>query len=148
MRYFQYPERIPPEVDVIVTVSEKEILRDYYPEWRRKMLEKFTQEEFYSKYSEEDCIQDWKMINFASEVKPFATPWTLVRDFSLFLLAIVGFILILGISACAPISPRPEPNCLLSLTKDRITREGSPGSYTYRQWQETNCLQPQWKVEK
>lgn len=78
MRYFSYNEytetefspddsSIPPAL--IVTVSEEEIRRDYYPYWYEKMCTKFGKTAVDQTYSFEDCLDDWIVVNWAWEVK-------------------------------------------------------------------------------
>lgn len=76
MRYFSYNELDPESQSIngnegyVVTMSEKEILEQYYPYWYRKMCEKFGQEYVDATYSFEDCLDDWKIVNWAWESKP------------------------------------------------------------------------------
>jgi hypothetical protein len=53
----------------VVTLSEDEIREQYWPFWYDKMCEKFGKEEVDGKYSFEDCLDDWVIVNWAWEVK-------------------------------------------------------------------------------
>jgi hypothetical protein len=71
MRYFSYNEYDPESQwademgGYIITLSEKEILEQYYPYWYRKMCEKFGQEYVDATYCFEDCLTDWCTIHWA-----------------------------------------------------------------------------------
>lgn len=74
MRYFCYNELPPEDQSVngdgyIITLSEKEILEQYYPTWYRKMCKKFGQEYVDATYSFEDCLNDWCVLHWAWESK-------------------------------------------------------------------------------
>ena len=72
MRYFSYDN---PAMDmngdilnnVVVTLSEEDIRRDYYPWWYDKMCQKFGKEEVDKNYCFEDCLDDWIIVNWAWE---------------------------------------------------------------------------------
>jgi hypothetical protein len=51
----------------IETLSEDEILEEYYPYWSGKMIRKYGQEEFDKRYCKLDCIDDWVGVNWAWE---------------------------------------------------------------------------------
>ena len=53
----------------IETLSEDEILEEYYSYWSGKMIKKYGQEEFDKAYSKMDCIDDWVVVNWAWESK-------------------------------------------------------------------------------
>lgn len=59
MRRFSYVE------PTIVTVTEEDIIRDYYPYWEMKMKH-VGKEDLISK---ENCIEDWKTVNWAKEIE-------------------------------------------------------------------------------
>jgi hypothetical protein len=68
MRYFSYddlPPRLkralvePGEGTSIVTVSEDDIRKEYYPWWYEKMCEKYGKEKVDKNWSFEDCLWDW-----------------------------------------------------------------------------------------
>ena len=78
MRYYCYNEPVF-QVDAngfhtvvgneVVTVSEEDIRRDYYPYWRAQMVKKFGEDIFAQQYSFEDCLDDWRVVNWAWESK-------------------------------------------------------------------------------
>jgi len=49
--------------------SEEEIIATYFPYWYQSMCERFGKEEVDMKYTKEDCIGDWVVINWAWESK-------------------------------------------------------------------------------
>lgn len=75
MRYYSYNEYDPdsPLADesagYVVTLSEEDIRKNYYPYWYKKMCEKFEQSYVDQNYSFEDCLSDWIVVNWAWESK-------------------------------------------------------------------------------
>lgn len=71
MKYYSYNEYITdPLLDNhVVTVSEEDIRRDYYPYWYKRMCDKFGKEHVDTTYSFQDCIDDWVVVNWAWEVE-------------------------------------------------------------------------------
>jgi hypothetical protein len=75
MRYYSYNEYDPdsPLADdtggYVVTVSEEDIKLKYWPYWYKKMCERFGQETVDRDYSFENCLDDWIVVNWATEVK-------------------------------------------------------------------------------
>lgn len=66
MRYYSYNEyKTDPSDSHVVTVSEEDIRRDYYPYWYKKMCYKFGKEHVDNIYSFEDCLCDWVVVNWA-----------------------------------------------------------------------------------
>ena len=55
------------EGDITETLSEDDIFDRYYPEWSKKMIDKYGAFEFAKKFTKEDCITDWVVINWAME---------------------------------------------------------------------------------
>ena len=53
--------------DHVVTLSEEEIIKEYYAYWQERMIHKFGKEHFKANYTEKDCIQDWIVVNWAWE---------------------------------------------------------------------------------
>ena len=49
------------------TLSEYEIIKQYYPYWSEKMIKKYGQEEFNRNWSKQECIEDWITVNWAWE---------------------------------------------------------------------------------
>ena len=71
MKYYCYSDPSPPGSlydGTIVTISEKEILDNYWNYWKSKMDEKFG--EGYYETIPEKCIEDWVIINWAWD-----SPW-------------------------------------------------------------------------
>lgn len=75
MRYFSYNEYDPYSSladetgGYVVTVSEEDIRKNYYPYWYSRMCAKFSKEHVDSTYSFEECLDDWMVVNWAWEVK-------------------------------------------------------------------------------
>ena len=70
MRYFCYNEYVEdPNTNSVVTVSEEDVRRDYYPYWYDKMCKKFGKEVVDRDYSFKDCLDDWIVVNWAWESK-------------------------------------------------------------------------------
>ena len=69
MRYFSYDEPDEDFNNTVVTKSEEEIRKEYYPLWYEKMRKKFGKEVVDRDYSFEDCLDDWIVVNWAWEVK-------------------------------------------------------------------------------
>ncbi len=59
MRYFCYDEY--PEG--IVTVSEEDIRKSYYPYWYSKMCKKYGKSKVDDNWCFSDCIDDWLVVN-------------------------------------------------------------------------------------
>lgn len=71
MRYFccyRYTEN-PSSDDYVVTKSEEDIRKEFYPYWYDKMCAKFGKEHVDATYSFEDCLQDWIVVNWGWESK-------------------------------------------------------------------------------
>jgi len=69
MRYYSYNEYVEdPDINSVVTVSEEDIRRDYYPWWYDKMCKKYGKNHVDATYSFEDCLEDWVVVNWAWEV--------------------------------------------------------------------------------
>lgn len=67
MKYYSYNEYITdPLLDNhVVTVSEEDIRRDYYPYWYKRMCDKYGKDHVDKTYSFEDCLDDWVVVNWA-----------------------------------------------------------------------------------
>lgn len=68
MRYFSYDD-YSDDGGHIVTMSEEEIRKQYWPYWYGRMCEKFGQEHVDKTYSFQDCLDDWIIVNWAWEVE-------------------------------------------------------------------------------
>jgi hypothetical protein len=66
MRYFRYLEQGQDDEPVRVTISDAQILREYFPHWKRQMEHVGKQ----ALISEEACIEDFCAVNWAEEVAP------------------------------------------------------------------------------
>lgn len=53
-----------------VTLSESEIIEQYWPYWYEQMCKKFGQEYVDFNYSKEECIEDFCIIHWAWESTP------------------------------------------------------------------------------
>jgi hypothetical protein len=71
MRYWCYNEQDETQNDGfrVVTVSEDDIKRTYYPYWYGKMCEKFGKDHVDATYTFEDCRDDFVVVNWAWESK-------------------------------------------------------------------------------
>jgi len=67
MKYWSmsYPDEN--DNDVVETLSEDEIIAQYYPYWSGRMIEKYGQEEFDKIWSKKECIEDWVVVHWAWE---------------------------------------------------------------------------------
>lgn len=65
MKYWciSYPDEN--DIDVVETLSEDEIIKQYWPYWYCKMCEKFGKEHVDENYSHQDCIDDWTVVHWA-----------------------------------------------------------------------------------
>jgi hypothetical protein len=69
VKYYTYAE---PDINdstkrVYNTYSEKEIVLEYWDYWYGEMCEKFGKEHVDEKYSKQECIDDWIVVNWAWE---------------------------------------------------------------------------------
>lgn len=70
MRYFTFVQPANDAGDPeYVTMSEDDIRKEYYPYWYEKMCDKYEQAYVDENYSFEDCLEDWKIVHWAWEVK-------------------------------------------------------------------------------
>lgn len=68
MKHYSYNEYTPdPTKQVVVTLSEQEILDRYWNRWKELMIKKFGKDCFEKNYTKQDCIDDWVVINWAWE---------------------------------------------------------------------------------
>jgi hypothetical protein len=74
MRYYSYNEYDPdsPLADAsggyVVTVSEEDVRRTYWPYWYKRMCERYGAEVVDRDYCFEDCLTDWETVNWAWRV--------------------------------------------------------------------------------
>lgn len=52
---------------VYETLSDDDIIEQYFPFWWGKMIEKFGLEECEKNWSKKECIDDWVTIHWATE---------------------------------------------------------------------------------
>ena len=78
MRYFCYNELVEPGegtscvesiISSVVTVSEDDIRKEYYPWWYEKMCKKYGKEEVDKNWSFEECLENWVTLHYAWEVE-------------------------------------------------------------------------------
>jgi hypothetical protein len=71
MRYYSYCEynENDPALDIEVTVSEQEIRDVYWPYWYNRMCVRFGRQTVDEKYTFEDCLDDWIVVNWAYPAK-------------------------------------------------------------------------------
>jgi len=62
-KYFSYKNN-----SYVRTVSEQEILDEYWNQWYDKVCEKFGKDRADTVYSWKDCIDDWIIVNQAWQV--------------------------------------------------------------------------------
>lgn len=67
MRYYSYNELGDNDENIVVTMSEEEIKKTYYPYWYERMCKKFGKEHVDQNYSFNECLEDWIVVNWAWE---------------------------------------------------------------------------------
>lgn len=69
MKYYSYNDyHTDPSVDpYVATLSEEEVIAQYWPYWYGKMCEKFGKEHVDANYSVQECVNDWIIVNWAWE---------------------------------------------------------------------------------
>ena len=71
MRYYSFAEFWSNDdgtlQDEVVTLSEEDIRKSYWPYWYGRMCEKFGKEHVDEHYSFEECLEDWIVVNWAWE---------------------------------------------------------------------------------
>lgn len=53
--------------DVVETLSEQDILDEYWEYWSSRMIKKYGQEYFDTTFSVKECIEDWIVVHWAWE---------------------------------------------------------------------------------
>lgn len=56
--------------DCVETLSEEQILKEFWPYWYGRMCEKFGKEEVDANWTKQDCIDDWVVVHWAVESNP------------------------------------------------------------------------------
>ena len=70
MRYYSYHESsIETDEERVVTVSEEDIRKEYWPYWFSLKVKEVGPEKANTDFVFEDCLQEWIIINWAWEVK-------------------------------------------------------------------------------
>ena len=69
MKYYSYNtwRTLSEEDGYVRTLSEEEIIKEYYDYWQERMIHKFGNEHFEANYTDQDCIDDWIVVNWAWE---------------------------------------------------------------------------------
>lgn len=75
MRYWSYNEPVwDSDGNIIgnevITKSDDDIIKEFYPYWRKRMIEKFGEGIVDCRFNELDCIDDWVVVNWAWESPP------------------------------------------------------------------------------
>lgn len=66
MKSYHYNQQILDEGDAsVVTVTEEQIIKEYYPWWEEQMIKKFGNGHYL--ITPEKCIEDWVIVNWAWE---------------------------------------------------------------------------------
>ena len=67
MKYYTYvePTSVEDATPLYITMSEEEILNEYWDYWYGRMCNKFGKDVVDSKYSSVDCIEDWVTAHWA-----------------------------------------------------------------------------------
>lgn len=55
--------------DVVETLSDDEIIKQYWDYWYGRMCDKFGKEHVDTNYCKQDCIDDWTIVHWAVESK-------------------------------------------------------------------------------
>lgn len=69
MRYFTFVQPGEDEKPEYITMSEDEILDDYWSFWSERMIQKYGYCQFIKEFSRQDCIDDWVVVHWAWESK-------------------------------------------------------------------------------
>lgn len=68
MKYYSYNYYDPdPAKQIVATLSEQEILDEYWDYWKERMEKKFKKKFDRDRANELDCITDWCVVNWAWE---------------------------------------------------------------------------------
>ena len=54
--------------NVVITISEEQIKKQYYPYWYEKMCKKFGKQLVDEQWGFDDCLDDWCVVNWAWKV--------------------------------------------------------------------------------
>jgi predicted HAD superfamily Cof-like phosphohydrolase len=78
MKTYSYIEPGLENKPVEVVYNEAEILFDYWPHWKERMVKKYG--EGHELITDENCIEDWVTVNWATEIK--MTNFEKVKEFT------------------------------------------------------------------
>jgi hypothetical protein len=67
MKTYSYVEPGLNDEPVVVVMNEAEILMNYWPHWKERMVRKYGEDS--ELITDENCIDDWIALNWAVEVK-------------------------------------------------------------------------------
>lgn len=68
MRYWTYFRPIyDSSEEEYITMSEEEIIQQYYPRWRKMKIKKYGEDYVNKTFCKEDCIDEWVCIRNAWE---------------------------------------------------------------------------------
>lgn len=65
--YYDYSENS--NTNTVLTISEEDIRRDYYPYWYEQMCKKYGDEVVAKNCTFQDCLEDWIAVYWAWESK-------------------------------------------------------------------------------
>ncbi len=66
MRYFCYNEYISDDQSELIIKSEEQILKEYFPYWKKRMEDRFGVDD--PRITEAECLDEWIVVNWAWEV--------------------------------------------------------------------------------
>ena len=69
MDYYTYVEQGEDDEPKYITVSDRDIINDYYPYWYEQMCKKYGKEKVDKEYSKIDCIDDFVILHWAWKVE-------------------------------------------------------------------------------
>lgn len=73
MRYWTFVEPLSPENEdfspVFTTMSDEDILKEYWDSWYERMCNKFGKDHVDANYGPQECIDDWVIVHWAIESK-------------------------------------------------------------------------------
>lgn len=67
MKKYRYVEPDENDQVKVVIMTEQDILNEYWEFWSRKMAEKFGPD--HEDITEKNCLEDWLVVHWATEVK-------------------------------------------------------------------------------
>jgi hypothetical protein len=67
LKYYTYVEPDDNDRPVYTTLSEDEIIKEYWNYWYTSLCKRFGKDFVNVNYTKQDCIDDWVIINWAWE---------------------------------------------------------------------------------